>query len=238
MLAQYRGRGVEGNPQSISRRVVAIAFADVVAYSVLTAADEVGTHERWIALFEQSVSPEATRLGGRIVDLRGDGVLAEFPDASAALTWARALHAATTAAADAEATRGPIVLRIAIHVGDVLSSSHGLFGDAVNLAARLQEYGPPGGIVLSADAVAAVRGDLGTLPRDLGALPLRNMSRSVHAFVLDAPGELRRTPLERVGRAVDHRRQGCHTQPPTARTRRRGAGEPERGDPAGPPAAP
>jgi adenylate cyclase len=195
MLAEHRGRGVGDNPQSMSRRVVAIAFADVVGYSILTAADEVGTHERWMALFERSVRPEATRLGGCIMDLRGDGVLAEFPDASAALTWARALHAASAAEANAESIRSPIVLRIAIHVGSVLSSEHGLFGDAVNLAARLQEYGTPGGIVLSADAMAALRGDLGALARDLGALPLRNMSRTVRAFVLDAPGGAVPVPL-------------------------------------------
>ena len=195
MVAKSRGRGVGDNPPSMSRRVVAIAFADVVGYSILTTADEVGTHERWMALYERSVSPEATRLGGRIIDLRGDGVLAEFPDASAALTWAQALHAASFAGVDAEPTHLPIVLRIAIHVGSALSSRHGLFGDAVNLAARLQEYGTPGGIVLSADAMAAVGDELGASARDLGELPLRNMSRTVRAFVLEAPGGAVPVPL-------------------------------------------
>ena len=74
-----------GSEPPLQRRTVAIAFADVVGYSILTAADESGTYRRWTGMFQRMVAPEAARRGRRVVDLYGDGVLAEFPEATAAL---------------------------------------------------------------------------------------------------------------------------------------------------------
>jgi adenylate cyclase len=93
------------------RRQAAIAFADVAGYSILTAADESGTHERWMALFRRVVKPEAARVGGRIVGLHGDGVLGEFDGADAALEWARALHAASLATQQSNPDQPPIAFR-------------------------------------------------------------------------------------------------------------------------------
>ncbi|WP_158295552.1 adenylate/guanylate cyclase domain-containing protein [Crenalkalicoccus roseus] len=177
------------------RRHAAIAFADIVGYTILTAADEIGTHERWFALYRGVVAPEARRHGGRVAELRGDGVLAEFPDAAAALAWARALHAASLAASEAEPQRPPIAFRVAIHCGPVLASAEGVFGDTVNLAARLQEYGTPGGTVLSREALAALPEGAAGPARDLGDLPLRNLSRTVRAFAIEGPAGVVPVPL-------------------------------------------
>ncbi|MCO6416973.1 adenylate/guanylate cyclase domain-containing protein [Siccirubricoccus sp. KC 17139] len=181
--------------QAPVRREVAIAFADVVGYSILTSADEEGTHRRWMSLYRRVVEPEAVRHGGRVAELRGDGVLAEFPDPHAALSWARGLHAASAAAQEAEPTSAPLAFRIAIHFGRALTGKDGLFGDAVNLAARLQEFGAAGGTILSADAVALLGPEQGGAARDLGELPMRNMSRAVRAFSFDPVGGAVPVPL-------------------------------------------
>ena len=136
----------------LPRRRTALAFADIVGWSIVTAADEVRAVARWTAMLRDTVAPAAARSGGRIVDVQGDGTLAEFPDAGAALDWALALHAASAAAEQATIDQPPIAFRIAIHVGSVMVEGDRIFGDAVNVAARLQDYGTPGGTVLSADA--------------------------------------------------------------------------------------
>jgi adenylate cyclase len=122
------------------------------------------------------------------VDVAGDGAFAEFPDVEAALAWARALHDA----AEAEGREGqggaddpPIAFRVAVHAGSVMADGERLFGDAVNLAARLQEYGTPGGVILSAEAAALAPPEALAGARELGELPLRNMSRAVRALSLD-----------------------------------------------------
>ncbi len=189
MQAALKDGDRSAEPPPLRRRISTVAFADIVGYAVLTAADETGTHERWLALFRRHVSPSAARFGGRIVgDLRGDGVLAEFAEPAAALAWAGALHAAAAAAVEAEPDHQPITFRVAIHRGSVLAGAEGLFGDAVNLASRLQEYGTPGGTLLSAEALALLPPAVQAAARDLGDLPMRNLARPVRAYALDGDG--------------------------------------------------
>ena len=173
-------------PPALQRRTIAVAFADIVGYSVLTAADEAGTLRRWLALLRNHVVPSASHFGGSVSDPQGDGVLAQFSGAAAAIAWAEALHAAAAAAVEADPDRVPITFRIAVHQGRVLAGAEGVFGDVVNLAARLQEYGSPGGTVISAEAAAALPAEALAGARDLGEVPLRNLSRSVRAFSIDA----------------------------------------------------
>src|SRR5215212_3101048 len=80
-----------GEGLAARRRRTAIAFADIVGYTALMAADEAGTYARWMAMLREVVRPEAELHQGRVVDLAGDGVLAEFPTAAEALGWARAV---------------------------------------------------------------------------------------------------------------------------------------------------
>jgi adenylate cyclase len=173
------------------RYLAAIAFADVVGYSALMAHDDAGTHARWESLLTRVIRPEATRHRGTIVQVMGDGVLAEFPSALDALEWGRGVHRGVREAQSEPAGERPgspepppIVLRIAIHIGDVVATGGGIFGDGVNLAARLQEHADPGGIVLSDTAHDLLRGtgELGL--RCLGQLRLRNIDRPVRAYAL------------------------------------------------------
>jgi len=145
------GRSLDG---VTARRLAAIAFADIVGYSILMSDDEVGTHQRWMVLLANIVRPGAERHRGRIVKSTGDGVLAEFPTALDAMEWARGVQEAVHRGEIAQAR--PIALRMSVHVGEVMATSDDIYGDGVNIAARLQEYGEPGGIILSEVAYNSV----------------------------------------------------------------------------------
>lgn len=168
------------------RRNAAIAFADVVGFSILAAADEERTTARWLSVFRGVVAPAAERRGGRIVDVQGDGTLAEFPDVGAALQWAATLHGLRQDEGAAQDL--PIVFRVAVHAGSVIVDGNRIFGDTVNTTARLQEYGTPGGTLLSAEAADLLPEPERRGMRDLGTLPLRSLSRSIRAYSIDPQG--------------------------------------------------
>jgi class 3 adenylate cyclase/TolB-like protein len=175
------------NGPRIDRRLAAIAFVDIVGYSILMARDETRTHQRWMAILDRIIRPEAISHHGKIVKSTGDGVLADFPSAFDAVQWAYAVQRAVQAL-NAGDPVPPIALRIAVHAGDIITTDFDVFGEGVNLAARLQEYAPAGGIVLSDAAHDLVRGSLDTTARDLGQLDLKNFENSVRAFALDPEG--------------------------------------------------
>ena len=157
----------------MDRRLAAIAFVDIVGYSILMARDETRTHQRWMAILNNVLHPQAALHRGKIVKSTGDGVLAEFPSAFDAVQWAADIQRAIQIQ-NAGDGLPPIVLRIAVHVGDIITTDFDVFGDGVNLAARLQEHAPAGGIVVSEAVHNLVRGSVGTAMRDLGPLDLKN----------------------------------------------------------------
>ncbi|TMJ65179.1 MAG: adenylate/guanylate cyclase domain-containing protein, partial [Alphaproteobacteria bacterium] len=168
-----------------ARRLVAIAFVDIVGYSILMSEDEAGTHRRWMAHLTNVIRPGAERHRGRVVKSTGDGVLAEFPSALEAVEWAREVQEAVHRGETAEVR--PIALRIAIHVGEVITTADDIYGDGVNIAARLQEYGEPGGIILSEVAYNLVRDTHGSQARDIGYLNLKNFERRFRAYAIAGP---------------------------------------------------
>src|ERR1043165_5238040 len=170
----------------VDRRLAAIAFVDIVGYSILMARDETRTHQRWMAILDEVIRPQAIRHRGKIVKSTGDGVLAEFPSAFDAVEWAQEVQHAVRPQDAADATP-PIALRIAVHVGDIITTEFDVFGDGVNLAARLQEHAPAGGVVLSEAVHDLVRGSLAVQARDLGPLTLKNFEKPVRAYALDPP---------------------------------------------------
>jgi adenylate cyclase len=176
------------NAARMDRRLAAIAFIEIVGYSILMGRDETRTHQRWMAILDQIIHPQAARHRGKVVKSTGDGVLAEFPSAFDAVQWALDVQQAVEAlrANDPLLT---ITLRIAVHVGDIITTQFDVFGDGVNLTARLQEHSPAGGVVLSGAVHDLVRGSLGREARDLGALELKNFENPVRAYALD-PGDL------------------------------------------------
>jgi len=175
-----------GDGAAPSRRLAAVAFIDIVGYSILMAEDSERTHSRWMALLDDAVRPLTDEHHGRIVKSTGDGVLAEFPSAFDAVEWARAVQCAAALAAGKG--EGPaLALRIAVHLGDIIESVDDIYGDGVNVAARLQEHGEAGAVVLSEAVHDLVRGTLARPARDLGLLRLKNFERPVRAYSLDAP---------------------------------------------------
>ena len=178
------------------RRLAAIAFIDIVGYSILMARDETRTHQRWMAVLDEIVNPLATQHRGKVVKSTGDGVLAEFPSAFDAVQWAVAVQLAVQQRAD-----GPdssISLRIAVHIGDIITTEFDVFGDGVNVTARLQEHAPAGGVVLSGAVHDLVRGSLGREVRDLGVLDLKNFENPVRAYSLDPVNQRIEVPQLRV----------------------------------------
>jgi adenylate cyclase len=163
-----------------ARRSSAVSFLDIVGYSTLMAENAARTHLDWMKVLNEIVRPAATQYGGRIVKSTGDGVLAEFPDAPAAVAWATAVQNSMLAEyAAAGASRTTIVLRIAVHVDRVFVGGDDIYGPGVNIAARLQEYSEPGGIVLSDAVFDLVKDALDRPVRELGLLRLKNIPSPV-----------------------------------------------------------
>ena len=171
------------------RRLAAIAFLDVVGYSKLIAADEEGTLDRWIELRTQVIEPLVVERGGRVVERLGDGLLLEFQSAVDAVAWGLGLQARLTEGLGSRQTgEEPLCVRIAVHLGDVITVGDHILGNGVNIAARLQEYADPGGIALSAAVHEQVRHALRYEAIDLGPLFLKNIQRPIRAFAVPGLG--------------------------------------------------
>ena len=168
--------------ERIVRRLAAILAADVVGYSRLMGRDEHGTVSQLKAHRTERLEPVVARHGGRLVKLTGDGALVEFPSAVDALGAAIQFQQAMTEANRSNAEDTRIVFRIGLHLGDLLVEGDDLYGDGVNIAARLEGEAPAGGIVISRTVHEAVMGRLNANFDDLGNLALKNIERPVQAF--------------------------------------------------------
>lgn len=164
------------------RRLAAILFADVVGSSRLIARDESGTVARLLEHLTRRLGPFAARHDGRVVRLTGDGGLVEFASAVDALAAAIEFQQAMAEANRDQPADDAIAFRIGIHIGDVIVEHDDLYGDDVNVAARLQEQAPPGGIVVSRNVWEAVAGRHKAAFEDLGDLALKNIGRPIQAF--------------------------------------------------------
>ena len=133
----------------MERRLAAILAADVVGYSHLMAEDEAGTYDALRSALSEIVAPTVQRHGGDVFKTTGDGFLATFGSVGQALEAAIAIQ-------EAFATR-PLRLRMGINLGDVIAADGDVFGDGVNIAARLESMAEPGGIYVSAPVVRSVR---------------------------------------------------------------------------------
>jgi adenylate cyclase len=178
---------------SFIRRLVAIAFTDIVGYSTLMATDEEETHARWMAVRRNLIEPKLRAHRGDLVKSTGDGVLARFATVLNAVAWSRDVQEAMRTVPQLEGGAGRLELRISVHLCDVIEDDFDIYGDGVNVAARLQQYAPPGGVIVSEAVYDVVRVAIDLEAKALGQLPLRNMARPVRAFVID-PG---RSQLER-----------------------------------------
>ena len=175
------------------RQTAAVAFADIVGYSILMSTDGDATHRRWMQLLHHVLRPLALENGSNVVKSTGDGVVADFPTVSSAFAWAGAVQRATNASGGPGGV--PLAFRIAIDYGEMFITDEDVYGVAVNIAARLQHHAPPGGIAITETALNLLSNP--PILRDLGALTLRHAEAPVRAFALEPsqPVRVPRRPL-------------------------------------------
>jgi TolB-like protein len=168
--------------REVQRRLAAIVSADVVAYTRLMERDEAGTHARLKARFTELVEPKIAELGGRVVKLMGDGLLAEFPSVVDAVNWAIEVQAKVAELSAEEPDEQRIEYRVGVNLGDVIVDGDDIFGDGVNVAARLQEIAEPGGVCISEKVQVEVRGKLGVAFADGGAQVVKNITDPIRVW--------------------------------------------------------
>jgi class 3 adenylate cyclase/pimeloyl-ACP methyl ester carboxylesterase len=172
--------------KAIQRRLAAILAADVVGYSRLMGADEVGTLTRLKAHRRELVDPAIAGHSGRIVKTTGDGVLVEFGSVVDAVGCALAVQRGMMSRNVAVPEGRRIVFRVGINVGDIIIDGDDIFGDGVNIAARLQTLCEPGGLCISRTANDQIRDKLSLAFADLGEQTVKNISRAIGVFGLGA----------------------------------------------------
>jgi TolB-like protein/class 3 adenylate cyclase/Tfp pilus assembly protein PilF len=179
--------------ERLQRKLAAILAADVVGYSRLMAADEGGTLAALRSHRKEFIDPMIAKYSGRIVKLMGDGALVEFASVVDAVECAVAIQVGMREInADCLESHW-IVFRIGINVGDVIIEGDDIYGDGVNLAARLEGIAEPGGIAISEDAWRQVRGKVGSKFVDVGEQSLKNIDGAVRVYRVEF-GEASATP--------------------------------------------
>jgi adenylate cyclase len=168
--------------ERLQRRLAAILSADVVGYSRLMGLDEARTLSRLNALRRKVFDPTVAAHSGRIVKLMGDGALVEFASAVDAVTCAIEIQRLVGDHDASDPEVDPIRLRIGINVGDIIIEGEDIYGDGVNIAARLEGIAEPGGICLSRAVHEQVAGKVGAAFTDVGACNLKNIDTPIHVF--------------------------------------------------------
>jgi adenylate cyclase len=171
----------------VERRLAAILAADVAGYSRLMGADEVGTLIVLKAHRKEVVDPAIAAHHGRIVKTTGDGMLVEFASVVDAVTCAVGVQSKMIERN--KVTEPKITFRIGIHVGDIIFDDNDIFGDGVNIAARLESISEPGGVCISDDAYRQIRGKVDFGFDDLGMQALKHIAEPMRAWRAQAIGE-------------------------------------------------
>ena len=192
----------------MERRLAAILYADVAGYSRLMGEDEEGTH-RILSGHLDAMTRAVEAKGGRVVHFAGDAVLAEFASVVVALDCAVAIQRDLAKRNQGQAADRKVVFRVGVNIGDVMVDRDDLFGDGVNVAARLETLAEPGGICISGKVYEEVRDKLALDYFDLGDQPVKNIRRPVRAwrvraegFDISAPGVAETAQRRRRGTAV------------------------------------
>ena len=175
--------------ERVERRLAAILAGDVAGYSRLIGADEEGTLTRLKAHRREVIDPKIGAHKGRIVKTTGDGLLVEFGSVIDALRCAMEIQTGMAQRTTVSPSDRQIAFRIGIHQGDVVVEDGDIFGDGVNVAARLEALAKPGGICVSARVQEDAAGRLDLAFEDMGEQTLKNIARPVRAYrVVTAAG--------------------------------------------------
>jgi adenylate cyclase len=168
--------------ERVQRRLAAILAVDVVGYSRMMEADEAGTLTRLKTLRTELFDPKTEQLGGRIFKIIGDGALAEFGSAVDAVQCAIEIQRVIPQRNSKEPENRRIVLRIGVNLGDVMVEGDDIYGDGVNVAARLEGLCEPGRVYVSGSVYDQVAGKLDAAFDDLGKHKVKNISKSVRVY--------------------------------------------------------
>jgi adenylate cyclase len=166
------------------RRLTAILAADVAGYSRLMGMDEEGTHERLKAHLQELVNPKIREHRGRIVKNTGDGFLAEFASVVDAVRCAAEVQRGMAERYAQTPEDKRITFRVGVNLGDVIAEPDDIYGDGVNVAARLEALAEPGGICISRMVRDQIRDKLPYPFEDRGDQAVKNIARSVRVFSL------------------------------------------------------
>lgn len=201
--------GVPKMPESrVTRRLAAIVAADLVGYSRLMAADEAGTIAAVKSIWQEVVDPRIAEHHGRVVRMAGDGALAEFSSVIDAVECAidiqRAMAERNLRASKGSGEIKTIEMRIGVNLGDIIIEDDDIFGDGVNIAARLEAQAPSGGILTSDVVYAQVSGKVGITFIDAGEVNLKNITRPLRVWRWDGCNPESAPPAPR---PPAHRRQ-------------------------------
>lgn len=170
------------------RRLTAVLAADVAGYSRLMGADEEGTHERLQAHFRELVDPKIQEHRGRVVKNTGDGFFAEFASVVDAVRCAAEIQCGMVGREPEVSNERRIKFRIGINLGDVIVEEDDIFGDGVNVAARLETLAKPGGVCVSRVVRDQVRDKLDYKFEDMGEQQVKNIARPVRVYALRLEG--------------------------------------------------
>jgi len=179
----------------MERRLAAILTADVVGYSRLMETDEAGTLVALKAHRRELIDPEIASYRGRIVKLMGDGALVEFASVVDAVTCALAIQRGMADRNQSVPENRRIDLRIGVHLGDIIVDGDDIYGDGVNVAARLEGLAESGGICLSQQAYDQIETKLRLPVEDLGQQQVKNIARPVRAYRILRAGAAPLVPL-------------------------------------------
>jgi TolB-like protein/class 3 adenylate cyclase len=184
--------------ERVERRLAAILAADIAGYSRLMGANEEGTLAQLKSIRTALVDPAIATHRGRIVKTTGDGMLIEFASAVDAVRYAVEIQRSLAEQNSAVPQDQRIEFRIGIHVGDVIFDDDDIFGDGVNIAARLEGIAEPGGVCMSDDAYRQVRGKVEIACDDMGEQSLKNIAEPMQAWRVQLTDQVPSAVLSRL----------------------------------------
>src|SRR5712692_7526935 len=175
--------------ERVERRLAAILAADVAGYSRLMGRDEAGTLARLRAHRRELIDPKIAEYRGRTVKTTGDGLLVEFASPVEAVRCAAEIQKAMREREGSLPEEGRIEIRVGINLGDVIIDEDDVYGDGVNIAARLEALADPGGVMISSAVFEQVRDRVPDSFEDLGDQQVKNIVRPVRVYRLAQPTE-------------------------------------------------
>ena len=167
----------------IKRKLTAILYTDAVDYSLHTGADEVGTHRKLSTALDL-ISNLINEADGRVVHYAGDAVLAEFQSIVAAVDTAVNIQNALLERSSDNSDDKPVLFRIGVNIGEVIVDRNDIYGDGVNITARLESLADPGGICISGRVFEQIEGKLALLFEDIGKHEVKNISKPLHVYAI------------------------------------------------------